>query len=217
MLQNGPAVSIASLVARMPRPDPQEQILKNVEEGQVEAIVAELLAGGRETLAALLDTLVDPASGKSDSQARHALHALIIHAGGLGDEQRRALADALADELKREDRPENVRAFLLQELRWCGGPPAAKAAGQLLLHPRLYQDAAMALLAIRDGATEQFRAALTAVTVAPQRAACVTGLGVLRDRGSVDVLKQAAAENDPGVRAAAQWALAAITGAESSR
>jgi HEAT repeats len=200
------------LVSQMPRPDPEDKILKNVEEGQVEKIAQELHAGGREAIAALVGMLVEPGSDKSDSQARHALHALVVHVGGLGEEQRRSLASMLAAELAK-DRPAGVRSFLVHELRWCGGREATATLGKLLRSDELYQDAAMALLAIRDGAAEQFRAALADLT-GPQRVAAIQALGTLKDAPSADSLRRTvSSDSDPVARLSAAWGLANIADA----
>ena len=198
------------LVARMPRPDPEDKILKNVQEGQVEQIVAELYAGGREAVVALVELLKEPGDGASDSPARHALHALVTHAGGLGDDQRRAVASALASTLSGRGRAPGVRKFIVQELRYCGGAEEAPALGRLLSDDQLYQDAAMALLAIRDGAAEQFRGALSDLA-GPQRVGAIVALGTLKDAASAEPLRRTAERDpDPVARQEAAWALANI-------
>lgn len=198
------------LVARMPRPDKEEKILKVVEEGQIEKIVAELHAGGREAVVALVDMLAEPGGDGNDSPVRHALHALVIHAGSLNDEQRRATAAALASTLSGPERSAGVRAFVVRQLQLCGGREVTPILGSLLNDEQLYPDAAMALLAIRDGAAEQFRAALPDVT-GPQRIAVIQALGTLRDNGSVEPLRRAAERDpDPVARVEAAWALANI-------
>lgn len=198
------------LIARMPRPDPEEKILKNVEEGQVEKIAAELYVGGREAVVALVDMLTEPGGERNDSPVRHALHALVIHAGGLGDEHRRTVAGALASTLSGHQRSAGVREFVIRQLQLCGGPEVAPAIGKLLSDEQLYQDAAMALLAVRDGAAEQFRAALSDVT-GPQRVAVIQALGALKDSESAGALRRAAERDaDPVARLDAAWALANI-------
>jgi HEAT repeat protein len=194
----------------MPGPDPQDKILKNVEEGQIERIAAELYAGGREAIIALVDMLTEPGGERNDSPVRHALHALVIHAGGLGDEQRQAVASALASTLNGRERSNGVRAFVVRQLQVCGGRESAAALGRLLRDEALYADGAMALLAVRDGAAEQFRAALSDVT-GPQRVAAIAALGTLEDAESADALRRAAERDpDPVARLEAAWALANI-------
>ena len=200
------------LLSRMPRSDPEDRILKNVEEGQVEQVVAELFAGGREAVVALVDLLKGPGAdgAVTDSPARHALHALVIHAGGVGDDARRSVAAALASSLSGRDRSPNVRQFVLQELRYAGGAEVAPAIGKLLSDEQVYQDAAMALLAIRDGAAEQFRAALSDLA-GPQRVASIQALGTLKDAASAEPLRRTAERDpDPVARLEAAWALANI-------
>jgi HEAT repeat protein len=198
------------LVAGMPRPDKEEKILKDVEAGQVEKIVADLLAGGREAVVALVDMLVEPGGERNDSPARHALHALVIHVGGLADDSRRATAAALAATLTDRKRPAGVKAFILRQLQLCGTASEAPALGRLLADEQLSSDAVMALLAIRSGAAEQFRAALPDVT-GPQRVAVIQALGNLMDSESVTAVRRAAARDpDPVAQLEAAWALANI-------
>jgi HEAT repeat protein len=194
----------------MPRPDKEEKILKDVAEGQVDAVVAELTAGGHEAVVALVDMLAEPTAAQSDSPTRHALHALVIHAGGLGDEQRRAAARALASTLDDRERPLDVRQFVVRQLQLCGGPEVAPQLGKLLRDEQLCNDTAMALLAIRGGAAGQFRAALPDL-VGPQRVAVIVALGTLRDSEVAPALRQAAERDpDPVARLEATCALAGI-------
>jgi HEAT repeat protein len=194
----------------MPRPDKEEKILKDVEGGQIEAIVAELAAGGREAVVALVDMLTEPTVTQSDSPARHALHALVIHAGGTDDERRRAVARDLASTLGDRERPLDGRQFVVRQLQLCGGPDVAPQLGRLLRDEQLCDDAAMALLAIRGGAAGQFRAALPDL-VGPQRVAVIVALGTLRDAASAAALRQAAERDpDPVARLEAACALAEL-------
>jgi len=201
----------AQLVARMPRPDPEDKILKNVEPGQVEKVAAELLAGGREAVAALVAMLTEPGAEASDSPVRHALHALVIHACREGDAQRRAAAAALTSMLSDEARPPAVRSFVVQQLALCGDRDAAPALGALLADEQLYADAVMALLSIGGGsASDQFRAALGDAT-GSRRVAVIQALGTLRDAASADALRHAAARDpDRSARLAAVRALGSI-------
>lgn len=200
----------AQLIARMPRPDKEEKILKEVEEGQVEKIVTDLLAGGREAVVALVDLLHEPVGDANDSPVRHALHALAIHVGSLDTEQRRATAAALASTLSGRERSAGIRAFVVRQLQLCGGREVTPILGKLLADEQLYTDAAMALLAIRDGAVEQFRSALPDLA-GPPRVAVIQALGTLRDVGSAEPLRRAAERDpDPVARLEAAWALANI-------
>lgn len=196
------------LVDQMPRPDKEEKILQNVAEGQVEKIAAELHAGGPEAVVALVDMLAESGAGQTDSPTRHALHALVIHVGKLPGEERSRTAGALASTLNDRERPAEVKRFVTQQLQLCGSAAVAPALGQLLSDEQLSADAAMALLAIRVGAAEQFRAALPDATGA-QRVAVIQALGSLKDLQSAAPLRRAAARDpDPVARLEAAWALA---------
>jgi hypothetical protein len=229
---------VAELVARMPRPVQKTQwegVLSDVDDKAVRGAVEELYRGGRESVVGLVGMLVEPrveergegrregvAGGegsdagppRTDSQARHALHALVTCACGRGEESRRAVSEALASTLD-GPRPQDARAFVARQLVLCGGPEAAPALGKLLADEMLYADAAMALEKVGgSAAAKQFRAALAdpnaAQRPARQRAAAVKGLGVLRDAQSVEVLRKAAADAEAEVRLAALWALARV-------
>jgi hypothetical protein len=203
------------LVEGMPRPDKEEKILQNIAEGQVEKIVAELRAGGREAVVALVDMLVEPGGERTDSPVRHALHAMVIDAGRRGDEQRGAIAAALASTLRDRDRPAGVKAFVVQQLRLCGTAAEAPALARLLADEQLSPDAVMALLAIRAGAAEQFRGALPDLA-GPQRVAVIQALGLLGDAESAVALRRAVArDSDPVARLEAAWALAKVGDAAS--
>src|SRR5687767_9733488 len=111
-MQSDPSVStpstpsrLAQLVAQMPKPNETSGILSEVNGEAVRKAVAEMYQGGRASVTGLVGMLAEPGTGKSDSQARHALHALVMHAGALGDEHRRSLAEALGSTLADENRP----------------------------------------------------------------------------------------------------------------
>lgn len=200
------------IVARMPRPDPEDKILQNVEEGQVEKVVAELLAGGGdralESVHALVDMLGEGGAAGAGSPAAHALHALVMHVTEPRD--RRRVAVSLAAALENKERPAEAKRFVIQQLQLCGTPAVANEIGKCLRDEALYQDAAMALLAIRTGAAEQFRAALSDAT-GPQRVAAVQALGTLRDAEAAPALRRTAERDpDPVARLEAALALARI-------
>ncbi|HZN69940.1 MAG TPA: HEAT repeat domain-containing protein [Tepidisphaeraceae bacterium] len=215
----------AELVSRMPRPVEKGQwtgILGEVDDAEVRGAVEQLYAGGREAVVGLVDMLAEPEvtprgegeeePRRTDSQARHALHALVTYACGKGEESRRAVSAALASTLNGR-RPNGARAFVARQLVLCGGAEAAPALGKQLGDEAVYADAAMALeKVVGPEAAEQFRAALASPGAAQwparQRAAVVKGLGVVRDANSVEVLRKAAGDAEPEVRLAAVWALA---------
>jgi HEAT repeat protein len=204
---------LAALVARFPTPA-KDGKLAEVDKQATDEALARLHGGGRDAVVGLVDLLTEPAKG-GDSQARHALHALGTYVRGLKeDAARRAFAAALASTLG-TDRPKEVQGFVVRQLQLVGGKEVVAALGRLLADEALAGDVAQALLAIHDGAAEQFRAALPRAT-GRRRLTFVQALGVLCDAASADSLKPLAADKDADVRLAAVWALANLGDAGSA-
>src|SRR3954468_15209490 len=93
--------NLAKLVDQMPSPSDAGQyrgILSNADKEAMDKALAEIHAGGRENVVALVGMLVenDP---PADSKVRHVLHALTIQAGKWDEAQRRTYVDALASTL----------------------------------------------------------------------------------------------------------------------
>lgn len=217
MAQTEPGVSTPSepsqwdaAVARMPRPDPEDKILKNIRDGQIEQIVEEVWRGGSGPVVALLKMIRDPADPKTDSPVRHLLQAVVTRASGRGEQDRHSVAMALLVALDNPQLPIYTRAFIIQLLQACAGPEAVGALTGLLGDDALGPNAAMALLAIGPRAAGGFRSALPNVT-GPRRVAVIQALGTLKDRDSIEALRRAATRDvDPVARMAAAWALANI-------
>jgi HEAT repeat protein len=98
---------------------------------------------------------------------------------------------------------------LCQVLQWVGRSEVCAALGKLLDDEELVAPAAMALVAIRAGAAEQFRAALPNAKGAC-RLSIVQGLGAVGDVQSAAALAPYVTDEDREVRLAAGWALARI-------
>lgn len=208
---------IVDVLAGMPKPDEKLQILQDADKEAAEKALAEMEQGGREALVALVAMLTDRSKvGEkvTDSQARHAIHALATRAAGRGDESRRRFAEALASTLG-SDHPAEVKAFLIRQIQLTGGKEVAPALGKLLADEQLAEPAAQALLAIREGAAEQFRNALPNAR-GRQRTTIAQALGVLKDAGSAPALRKLAADPDRDTRLAALWALANLADAEAT-
>ena len=196
---------LAALVAKFPAPSPLDGKLAEPDKAAMDAALAELVRGGREAVTGLVGLL----ARSGDNRIRHALHALATHVSGLKDEgKRREFAETLADTLGGKSPPE-VRQFVVRTLQLVGGPEMAAVLGGQLLDPTCGEDAVLALVAIRTGAAEQFRAAL-GKTTGKQRVAIVQALGVLRDATAAETLKPLVTDGDRDVRLAAGWALAQI-------
>ncbi|HEX8912729.1 MAG TPA: HEAT repeat domain-containing protein [Humisphaera sp.] len=217
------SAKLKDLVGRMPSPADEKEtpenpkpgpagILSNVDKPAVDAALAELEAGGPDAVAGLCGLLVE-AKPEADSKARHAIHALVHRAGGAGDAKRQALGAALA-EAAAKDGPAEPRAFLLRQVELCAGKDVAPAIGKLLADEKLAAAATSALLNIREGAAEQFRAALPTVK-GRARVGVVQALGTLRDAAAAEAIRPLLAEADADTRTAAAWALANIGDAGS--
>jgi HEAT repeat protein len=206
------AHELQSLVDRMPEPD-SRGILSNVDRDAVLRALGEIHAAGKESIAALVEKLVEPGKG-DDNKARYALHGLALYVCGLGNrphnnDERQAFAKALAATLD-TDRPSAVKEFVLRELQVCGGREVVESIGKHLAEPALSDAAAAALVAIGgDTAAVEFRRLLSSAQ-GRMRLIAVQNLGVLRDKQSVDALTKATTDADAEVRTAACWALANI-------
>lgn len=203
---------LMALLSQMPEPDAR-RILGTVDKEAVEKALGEILEGGKPNIVALVAALGEP--GKNDNgKARYALHALAVEVCKRKDaKQRQMLAEALASTLG-GDRPKDVQAFVIRQLQVMGSKDATPALGKQLLDEDLCEYAAQALLAIKDGAVEQFHAALPK-SAGKQRLTIIQALGVLRDASSADTLKSLVSDKDRDTRLVAGWALASIGDAGS--
>ncbi|UCF15150.1 MAG: HEAT repeat domain-containing protein [Phycisphaerales bacterium] len=188
-------------------PDPDERgLLSNIDKQAVDDIIAQIHEGGRGSLVALIDMLVEPGAG-DDVKARYALHCLAVHVCRLDNNRtQRAFTRTLASQLG-GDRPKAVQRYIIQQLQVAGGKEVVPALGKMLLDGQLYEPAAQALTAIGDGAAEQFRNAL-ARSGGKMKLTIIQNLGVLRDAKSAGQLKAALDDEDREIRLAAGWALA---------
>jgi len=204
---------LKSLVAELPNPDNRGMLCTDIDKEKIERSIAAIHAGGRDSVLGLIEMLVPPGAG-DDAKAHYALHCLANHVLKIKDEDaRRQFSEALASQLGGA-RPKPVQAYLCQELQWAGRREAAAALGKLLCDEELCDPAAMALVAIGNGAAEQFRAALPEAR-GKCRLNVVQGLGSVGDPASADALKQALDDPDREVRLAAGWGLARLGDAGS--
>ncbi|MCY2951267.1 MAG: HEAT repeat domain-containing protein [Planctomycetota bacterium] len=174
--------------------------------GEAQKAYDAILLGGPENIMSLIGMLSegnDPARYKP----RYALHGLALYVCRAGKEKERAmLVGTLASQLG-GDRAKWSQAILVRELEWAGNKDAVAAVGKLMLDDEIGDDAVRTIVAIRDGAAEQLRAALGNAK-GRRRLAIVQALGVIGDAGSVAALKAAAGDGDAEVRQAAVWGLA---------
>ena len=204
---------LKSLVDQMPNPDGRSMLTAGIDKGNIEKAIAQIHEGGRENVLGLIEMLDTPGSDKN-VKPHYALHCLANHVLMIKDEKgRKELCEAMASQLG-GDRSGNVKGFLCQELQWAGHKESAPALGKLLLNEELVEPASMALVAIGEGAAEQFRAALPKAK-GKCRLNIVDGLAALGDAGSVDLLKNALKDKDSEVRLAAGSGLARLGDAGS--
>jgi HEAT repeat protein len=197
---------LRALVNQMPNPDGRGMYCTDVDKDRIEKAVAEIHKGGRENILGLIDLLGEPGN-EHDVKPHYALHCLANYLLQIKDDKGQAdLSATLASQLA-SDRSTYVRGYLCQELQWTGRKEACPALGSLLTDEALVEAAAMALVAIRDGAAEQFRAALPKVK-GKCRLNVIHGLAALADPQSIETFKQALADPDREVRIAAGAGLA---------
>ncbi len=206
---------LKNLVAQMPDPDGRGMYTENIDKEKIERAVAEIHQGGPEFVAGLVDMLGEPGSVEN-VKPHYALHCLANHVLVVKDESgRRQLVEVLCRKLAGDDVATHNKRYLCELLQWSGRREACAALGKVLGDADLVEPAAMALVAIRDGAAEQFRAALPKVEGAC-RLGCIHGLAALADPGSAAPLREALADSDREVRLAAGHGLALIADARDA-
>jgi len=200
---------LKALVDQMPNPDGRAMYCTDIDKAKIEKAVAEIHQGGRENVLGLIDMLDEPGSD-ADVKPHYALHCLANHVLIIKDESaRRQFSETLASQLG-GNRSKYVQGYLCQELQWAGRQEAAPALGKLLLDEELVDPAAMALVAIRQGAAEQLRAALPKAK-GRCRLTIIHSLAALADAQSINLFKEALKkEPDAAVRIAAGAGLANV-------
>lgn len=197
----------AERVARIPELD-KEGKFTGPDWASAAKVFDGILEGGAAALVEVVGLLREQDDGQ-DFKARYVLHGLAVYvARPERREYREVYTKTLAAQLGGA-LPKPVKAFLVRQLQVAGGQEVVGALGGLLGDAGLYDSAAQALLAIRDGAAEQFRKALPGAPGRP-RTTLIQSLGALRDAESLDALLKAAADPDRDTRLAAVWSLARI-------
>ncbi|MBN1818601.1 MAG: hypothetical protein JW828_14655 [Sedimentisphaerales bacterium] len=147
---------VNELIKQLPDPD-DRGLMSQIDKQVVDEVTAGILAGGADSISAVVDMLTEPGKG-DDYKAHYALHCVAI---GIGQDQekRPMVAQAIAGCLEKEY-PKGVKQYLIQELQVVGGREVVETLGKFLHDEALCEPAAMALMAIRWGAQAQFENAL---------------------------------------------------------
>ncbi|OQC20687.1 MAG: hypothetical protein BWX69_01526 [Planctomycetes bacterium ADurb.Bin069] len=206
-----PDPRVAELVGQLPNSDQPDAESKFTGPpwATVEKMCAEILAGGRERLVALVGLLRDPSRERWTSfRAEYLLHAIALYVGARERRvERRLFVETLASLIGDAAESKAVRTRLIEELQTTGGWGALDALGGALLDADLCEPAARALVALRRGAAGRVRAALPKAPAAC-RAALAQALGVLADAEAVGALIEILGDRNREVRICAVWALA---------
>ena len=219
ILIGAPAALAAEEKAPLP-PGALGEIVKRIPAQDAAAatdISRELLKGGAETVKTLVALLAEP--GKiDDSKIRFAVHGMALYVARAGvkegealaeqQAERKMMADSLLAALADEARPPIIKAFLIQQLRFCAAKEACEPLGKFLLDEKLCEDATQTLLSIKG---EEAAAALRQAL--PQakggcRLTIIQALGVLRDAKSAPEIAKSASDENREIRLAALFALA---------
>jgi len=159
-----------------------------------------------DAIVELCRRLKPPKEG-GDARLRYAIHGLATHFS-TRPEKRKLFAEALSRALSKAPDHREVKAFLIRQLQFCGGPEAEATLNKYLLDEQLCEPAVQALLAI-GAKPDGLRAALPK-SGGKTRATLAQALGVLADADAAPELKKLLGDKDRDVRLAAMFALARI-------
>lgn len=195
---------LEALLAKFPAQSPEEQA--NLSAG--------LLALGPQTIEAVCAKLV-PSGGGDDNAARYALSGLAKHVMRPSAEAERSVFTGALLNALGVVQPDEVKAFLIEQLGLTGGPECVGGLATRLGNETLCDHAARALTVI--GTAEAKTALLAALDKVPEkcRPYLISALGTLRYAPAVPALTTRAAGGTPVEQGLALRALAAIGAPES--
>jgi len=128
---------VLEAIDKLPGEDPQA----------ARQVVQALAAGGPAVVERLVAAVGEPGDPKG-VKPRYALHALATWTARPGAEtERKMFAQALAEQLAK-GLPVEAKAFLIEQLQWCGTAAEAPELNKWLKHQRLGEPARQALQAI---------------------------------------------------------------------
>ncbi len=200
----GSAFTIDQLLSRMPAKD------------SVEArwIFSSLMQTGETSIVDICKRL-GPAGSERNAQAEFALQGMAKYVAVGREPDRLLFVSALSKALE-TPMPVVQSSFLIARLQFTGKSESIGTLSRFLKDDRLYEPAAQAMVAIRDGAEAAFLVALPAAVRNP-RVTIIKSLGDLRSRNAVDPLMKEASSEDSRIRLTALFALANIGDARAEQ
>jgi len=166
------AQSVTDVLAKLPAD----------EAAQGTPLIAQLVKMGPPATVELCKMIIAPGKG-DDSKARFALHGMALHVMRADAQAERQMFEtALLQGLAASADP-LARTFIINQVQLVGKADSVAPLGKLLGDADLCEPAAQALLEIRTGAAEQFRAALGAAK-GKNLVTIVHALGMLADKES---------------------------------
>lgn len=200
---------LKALVAQLPDADGSGKYTENIDKDAIERTIAAIYRGGAAFVAGLVEMLDRPGT-RENLKPHYALHCVANHVLVVRDEQARAaLVRVLCEKLGDAELALHNKEYLCQTLQWAGRQEACAALGRCLHDEGLVEAAAMALVAVRQGAAETLRAALPHLQ-GKCRMHAVYALAVLADPQSAGDLQTALQDDDPEVRIAGGLGLAKL-------
>ena len=191
---------VDAILSRFPAPGAAER----------DALAAELLALGKEGLSETFRRLSGP--GKTDDTAvRYAVDSLTIYANrpGAPEKDRLVCTRALLEALEKQTDQE-LKAFLIEQVRVAGRSEAVKPLAKYLTDRRLAGPAARALGTLHTPQAEAALIKALRLAATGDSAAVVDALAGFRSRKAADGITPLANGPDPALRTAALRAIANI-------
>jgi len=199
---------LKNLVDQMPNADGRGMYCTDIDKAKIETAAADIAKGGQANVQGLIEMLGEPGT-EENVKPRYALHCVINHTLTAGDKKaQKDFCATMAANLDGDISAYN-KAYLCQEIQWAGSRENAAALGKLLTDEKLCDPAAMALVAIEDGAADALKKALPAAK-GRCRLVIVHSLAALAGAGSANIFKEALKDEDREVRIAAGAGLAGL-------
>ena len=204
--QNTPSAALAAIFKDIPSAD--VATAGNV--GQ------KLIAGGSALIQEIIALVGQKFGDPEGITPKYALHGAVLYAGRPGaDKARKMVAGALAEQLAK-DHSDDMKAFLIRQLQFCGQSAQVPALAKFLGDKTLCEPATQALLALGDkAATAAIRGAMGRAK-GKHRVTLLNAVGRLKDKDSAGAARKLASDSDRDVRIAAFYALGNIGDAESA-